>query len=155
MNFWWGVQLFGCFTLFRCFLPLCSFSCSVKQARDSANLALVRNRKANKMALKRLKLAAIYLKDKKKELFYDEVLKACWGYLSDKLNIPMADLTKENMQSELVNHDVNENSISRLMELLALVNLLVMPLQAGRMLWINYLQMAFQSSKNWKMPLSN
>jgi hypothetical protein len=113
-----GSPAFWLFYLIPLFLAIVLFFLFRKQARDSANLALVRNRKANKMALKRLKLAAIYLKDKKKELFYDEVLKACWGYLSDKLNIPMADLTKENMQSELVNHDVNENSISRLMELL-------------------------------------
>jgi hypothetical protein len=89
-----------------------------KQALDNANMALVRNRKANKMALKRLKLASIHLKEKKKEQFYDEILKACWGYLSYKLNIPVADLTKEKMQSELVLHAVDESLINRYMDLL-------------------------------------
>ena len=90
-----------------------------KQARDNANIALVRNRKANKMALKRLKLASVYLKEQKKEPFYDEVLKACWGYLSYKLNIPVADLTKEKMQSELSAHSVDEALTNRYMELLS------------------------------------
>jgi hypothetical protein len=89
-----------------------------KQARDNANIALVRNRKANKMALKRLKQASAYVKEHKKEPFYDEVLKACWGYLSYKLNIPVADLTKEKMQSELLTHTVDEALINRYMELL-------------------------------------
>jgi hypothetical protein len=89
-----------------------------KQALDNANVALVRNRKANKMALKRLKQAAVHLKEKKKELFYDEVLKACWGYLSYKLNIPVADLTKEKMQSELSLHAVDDSLISRYVALL-------------------------------------
>jgi len=89
-----------------------------KQALDNANVALVRNRKANKMALKRLKQAAVHLKEKKKELFYDEVLKACWGYLSYKLNIPVADLTKEKMQSELSLHAVDDSLIDRYVALL-------------------------------------
>jgi len=89
-----------------------------KQALDNANVALVRNRKANKMALKRLKQASAHLKEQKKELFYDEVLKACWGYLSYKLNIPVADLTKEKMQSELVLHAVDDSLIGRYMALL-------------------------------------
>jgi hypothetical protein len=89
-----------------------------KQAIDNANIALVRNRKANKMALKRLKQASVHLKEQKKELFYDEVLKACWGYLSYKLNIPVADLTKEKLQSELVEHAVDDSLIDRYMALL-------------------------------------
>ncbi len=89
-----------------------------KQALDNANVALVRNRKANKMALKRLKQAAVHLKERKKELFYDEVLKACWGYLSYKLNIPVADLTKEKMQSELSLHAVDDSLIDRYVALL-------------------------------------
>lgn len=89
-----------------------------KQARDNANIALVRNRKANKMALKRLKQASVYMKEQKKEPFYDEVLKACWGYMSYKLYIPVADLTKDKIQSELVAHSVDETLINRCMELL-------------------------------------
>ena len=113
-----GTFSFWMFLLIPLLIAVALFFLFRKQARDNANLALVRNRKANKMALKRLKLASAYLKEHKKEPFYDEVLKAFWGYLSDKLNIPMADLTKENMQTELEKHSVSEASTTRLMELL-------------------------------------
>ncbi len=89
-----------------------------KQARDNANIALTRTKKANKMALKRLKMASLYLKDNDKERFYEEVLKAIWGYMSDKLSIPMADLTKQMMDLTLRERKVEEDLIQRLMELL-------------------------------------
>jgi hypothetical protein len=89
-----------------------------KQARDNANIALRRTKKANKMALKRLKMASIYLKENNNERFYEEVLKANWGYMSDKLSIPMADLTKQIMEVTLRERSIDEPLIQRLMELL-------------------------------------
>lgn len=73
-----------------------------KQVKENANIALVRTKKANKIAVRRLKKAEKLLKEKKKEEFYDEVLRAVWGYLSDKLNIPQASLTKDNVEAELM-----------------------------------------------------
>ena len=65
--------------------------CIIKrqQAKQSANIALVRNKRANKIAIKRLKVAEKYLKEHKQEEFYSEVLRALWGYFSDKLSIPL------------------------------------------------------------------
>lgn len=73
-----------------------------KQVKENANIALVRTKKANKIAVRRLKKAERLLKERKKEEFYDEVLRAVWGYLSDKLNIPQANLTKDNVEAELM-----------------------------------------------------
>ena len=73
-----------------------------KQVKENANIALVRTKKANKIAVRRLKKAERLLKERKKEEFYDEVLRAVWGYLSDKLNIPQANLTKNNVEAELM-----------------------------------------------------
>lgn len=89
-----------------------------KQARDNANIALTRTKKANKMALRRMKLASMYLKQNNKEQFYEEVLKAIWGYMSDKLNIPTADLTKQAMETGLLDRKIDVTLIQRLMELL-------------------------------------
>lgn len=50
----------------------------------------MRTKKANKVAVKRMKLAGKLLAENKKDVFYDEVLKALWGYISDKLNIPVS-----------------------------------------------------------------
>lgn len=72
-----------------------------KKAKENANIALVRNKKANKVASKRLKAADRHLKANQKEQFYDEMLAAIWLYLSDKLNIPLSTLNKENALDEL------------------------------------------------------
>lgn len=79
-----------------------------KQAKANADISRVRNRKANKVAVKRLKLAARYLAEKKGEAFYEELLKALWGYTSDKLTIPLSRLTKETIDSELAAFNVSE-----------------------------------------------
>lgn len=89
-----------------------------KQARQNADLALMRNKKANTVARKRLKLAEKYLKAGSKNPFYDEVLKALWGYLCDKLGLPLADLNKENVAAQLSAHAVDQQDINTFIRLL-------------------------------------
>ena len=72
-----------------------------KQAAENANVAKVKTKKANKVATKRMKLAGKLLAENKKNEFYDEVLKALWGYISDKLSIPVSQLSKDNIEAEL------------------------------------------------------
>ena len=72
-----------------------------KEAKENANVAKMKNKKANKVAAKRMKLAGKLLSENKKNEFYDEVLKALWGYISDKLNIPVSQLSKDNIEAEL------------------------------------------------------
>lgn len=79
-----------------------------KQIKENADLARVRTKKANKMAVKRLKNAGKLMQANQREAFYEEVLRALWGYLSDKLNIPQADLTKDNVEAELAKYGVDE-----------------------------------------------
>ena len=89
-----------------------------KQARENADVALMRNRKANKVARKRLKVAETEWKAGNKEKFYDEILKALWGYLCDKLSMPLSDLSKENVASELERHAVPADVIETFIDLL-------------------------------------
>ena len=89
-----------------------------KQARENANVALMRTRKANKMAIKRLKTANRYLKEHDKEHFYEEVLRAIWGYFSDKLSIPLARLSKNNIEEELSRKEISEALASKFIEIL-------------------------------------
>lgn len=77
-----------------------------KKAIENANVAKVRTKKANKVATKRMKNAGKLLAENKKEAFYDEVLKALWGYISDKLNIPVSQLSKDNIEDELTKYGV-------------------------------------------------
>ena len=89
-----------------------------KQAKANANIALMKTKKANKVAKKRLKLAGNYLKEHQKEQFYDEMLKAVWGYLSDKLSLPLSELTKDNVEAELNKYGADRSLITRFMEIL-------------------------------------
>jgi hypothetical protein len=50
--------------------------------------------------------------------FYDEVLKALWGYISDKLNIPVSQLSKDNIEEELVRYGVSEELIKAFIDTL-------------------------------------
>jgi hypothetical protein len=89
-----------------------------KTIRDNANIEYVKNIKANKVAIKRLKLAGKLLNEGKKENFYEEVLKAVWTYLSDKLSIPVAMLNKGNVETELSKKNVSIELINQLTEIL-------------------------------------
>ena len=89
-----------------------------KQIAANANVTKVRTRKANKVAVKRLKLAGKLLSDNKKDEFYDEVLKALWGYVSDKLSIPMSRLSKDNIEEELRNYGVADMLIAEFLKVL-------------------------------------
>lgn len=89
-----------------------------KQARENANVAQMKSKKANKVATKRLKTADALMKAGKKNEFYDEVLKTLWGYLCDKLSIPVAELNKENVAQQLQQSGVTEEVIEEFTQLL-------------------------------------
>lgn len=82
-----------------------------KQIAANANVTKMRTKKANKVAVKRMKQAGKLLADNKKDAFYDEVLKALWGYVSDKLSIPVSRLSKDNVEEELRKYGVDDNLI--------------------------------------------
>lgn len=85
---------------------------------QQTNAAFLKHRYANKVALKRLELAARYLKEGKDKAFYEETSRAVWGYLSNKLRVPFADLSKQLIQEKLANQQVNEQYTAQLFELL-------------------------------------
>ena len=88
------------------------------QIKQNANQAVVKNRKANKVSKKRLRLVAKYMKQGNETLFYEEILKAIWGYLSDKLSIPIANLSKDNVSGILAEHSIDNQLIDELIDVL-------------------------------------
>ena len=72
-----------------------------RQIRESQNVALLRGKRANKVAVQRFRAAKRYMEEQNRHAFYEEMLRALWGYMSDKFNIPVANLTKENVREEL------------------------------------------------------
>ena len=89
-----------------------------KQASENANIAKMRIKKANKVANKRMKQAGKLLAENNKNAFYDEVLKTLWGYISDKLSIPVSDLSKDNIEDNLINYKVDESLIKEFLKVL-------------------------------------
>lgn len=84
-----------------------------QRAIDNANVRKARGKKANKVATKRLKKASRLMADNKPGEFYDEVLRALWGYVGDKMNIPVEQLSHDNISMRLAEHNVDETVISQ------------------------------------------
>lgn len=82
--------------------------------RRNSDITLVKNRRAGKVAGKRLKAASACLKNNQIDKFYEEILKAIWGYLSDKLNIPLSDLNRNNTITALKEKGIEEEEINSL-----------------------------------------
>ena len=89
-----------------------------KKIKENSNIALMKNKKATKIAQNRLKKAQLYLKDNNSNAFYEEIFKALWGYLSDKLNIPVSELSKETAGDALLNKSVTESTSHQFIETL-------------------------------------
>lgn len=112
-----GDFFFGTVGYYLCYLiPLLLFVVFAviyrQKALENANVPKVKTKKANKVATRRMKLAGKLLAENKKNEFYDEVLKALWGYISDKLSIPVSQLSKDNIEAELTNYGVQEALIA-------------------------------------------
>lgn len=110
-EFFYGTTNYWMFYIIPAFIFIVFFVIYRKRIAANSNIAHMRTKKANKVAVKRLKLAGKLLSENKKNEFYDEVLKALWGYISDKLNIPLSRLSKDNVEEELQNYGVKEELI--------------------------------------------
>lgn len=85
--------------------------------RNRSDVVLVRGRRANKVAVRRFRTAAKYMHEKDRRAFYQEMLLALWGYLGDRFNIPVADLTKSAIREELSRRG-NEAAAERIIDII-------------------------------------
>ena len=83
-----------------------------KRAIDNANIVQQRGRRANKVATRRLRQANSLMKKGNAGAFYDEVLRALWGYVGDKLNMPVEKLSRENISQQLEAGGADGDTIS-------------------------------------------
>ncbi len=79
--------------------------------RDRQNYVLVKGKRANKVALQRFRAAERFMNSGDQRSFYEEMLRGLWGYVSDRFNIPMANLTKENVREELMKQGAQREDI--------------------------------------------
>ena len=89
-----------------------------KQIELRSNVALMRHKKASKVAHKNLKIAKRLLEEKNKEQFYLEISRALWGYLSSKYHIPVSQLSMENVAAKLTQLSVSTQTIDDFLETL-------------------------------------
>lgn len=112
-----GTYFFGSTAyLLAMLIPFVSFVALLvifrKRALDNADIVKKRGKQANKVATKRLKTARQLMSQSKGNEFYDEVLRALWGYIGDKLNMPVAELSRENIEENLKAHAVDSETIT-------------------------------------------
>ncbi len=84
-----------------------------KRAIDNADLGKLRGKKASKVATRRLRKARQLMEKGQASAFYDETLRALWGYVGDKLNMPVEQLSRENISDKLREQNVGEEVVDR------------------------------------------
>ena len=94
------------------------FICLRKRASYHADIVKMKGKAANKVAIKRLRVANKLLINGEHESFYDEVLKALWGYVGNKLNISVEHLSRENISYKLKEINIEENTIDKFLSAL-------------------------------------
>ena len=90
-----------------------------KRIRERSNTVARRMRHADKMAVQRLRMAERYMNEANRHAFYEEMLRAMWGYIGDKFNIPVASLTKEKIREELYRRNVAEATAEQFCEVIS------------------------------------
>lgn len=89
-----------------------------KRMIENADIAFVKNKKANRIATKRLRKAKKALREDDKKGFYEEIIQTVWKYLSDKLTIPVAELNKENIQAKMQEKAYSDELINKFEKIL-------------------------------------
>ena len=90
-----------------------------KRIRDNRNVVARRMKHADKMAVKRLRMAERSMKEGNRHAFFEEMLRAMWGYISDKFNIPVSNLTKETIREELYRRNVSSALAEQFCEIIS------------------------------------
>jgi len=85
-----------------------------KETMEGNNVVQTKNKKALRLAAKKLAGAEKYLKANDEKQFYNEVQRSLWGYVSDKLNVSMADLSKDAITEQLMLKQVQQEQITEL-----------------------------------------
>ncbi len=117
-NFFFGSVAYWATLIVLALIFISLFIVFRQRAIDNANVTKMRGKKANKVATKRLKKAALLMAENKPSEFYDEVLRALWGYVGDKMNIPVEQLSHDNISQRLSERQVDAEVISQFIEAL-------------------------------------
>lgn len=113
-----GSQVFYVLLMLPFVLFLILFILLSKRRKENEDTDLMKNKRASKLAKKRLTAAGEALKANDSNLFYEEITKALWGYISDKLNIPVSELNKDVVRAKLTQLNIDESNIDNFIKTL-------------------------------------
>ena len=114
-DFFFGSTGYWCSLIILAVIFISLFVIFRQRAIENANITKQRGKRANKVATKRLKKASRLMAENKPGEFYDEVLRALWGYVGDKLAIPVEQLSHDNISQRLTERQVDEATIDEFM----------------------------------------
>ena len=117
-DFFVGSMMFNIMAVIILMLAVVCWLLFRRMAARRADVAGTRNRKATKMALKRLRLANTFLKQNLYTAFYEELHKALLGFISDKLNIPGSELSRDRIAEDLKEGNVKDEYITVFLDIL-------------------------------------
>ncbi len=109
----WGLTSFPVLA----FVVLLFFK-KAQNKNEGQELGLLKSKRANTVAQQRLVNAKAFLESESSRSFYDEISKASLGYVSDKLSIPLSQLSKNNVREKLISLEVSQSLIEDFMEII-------------------------------------
>ncbi len=113
-----GTKLFWLLFILPLLLSIVAFIVVKKRVKENSNIILVKNKRAKKEAIKRLKQANLFLQKGEKENFYTEIMTAIRLYLSDKLTIPTSEMNRDTIRHKMVDRDIDNDVVDKVFDIL-------------------------------------
>jgi len=117
-HFFFGSPLFFMLLIIPIIIAIIIIIIYKSEKKRRGNTSLMKNKNATKVAKKRLKTAYEFLKSKSETEFYNETSQALWGYVSDKFNIPLSELSSDTVSIKLGEKEVKQEIIQDFVETL-------------------------------------
>ena len=117
-NFFFDSTLFYLLLIFPALLFAIVALVWKNRMKKRSDIAFMRNKKATRIATSRLRKAKSHLTAAQQEIFYNEISLALWGYMSDKFNLRLSELSTESVHNALQQKQVNEEIVDQFTETL-------------------------------------
>lgn len=119
VSFVYGSMLLPILFIVLLVIAVVAFLLIQQNRKLNSNISLVKTRQASKVAQRRLKQARKFMEESNNELFYNELLRALWGYVSDKLSIPVANLTSDLVKEKLLLQNIEEQDVEEFLSIIS------------------------------------
>ncbi len=118
INSFWNKQAYWLYYLLVALAAVIVYGLLLRRDKNRGDVVGQRIRGASRLSMSRLKKARQLMKENSTDAFYEEVHRALTGYLADRLNIPLAEFSKENVRNRSAARQVPAATIESYLELL-------------------------------------